>query len=316
MMNNRQILRAYSIKEVSQILNIPTGTIRQWEKDLNGLLKIPRTQQGARYYTENEIKLLNKVKEMREQNVPKGMIRTLLEKHLNQDLDPASEAFEAAPPSQPQQENTLQPAPVNELQPSNLEAFQQAMEAFKKDLLSEIKRDIKYEIKQSNHDLLDGMKNEISNSSLVTVREISKSIQRSNDKRKIEVEEISNAIVRASEKTSETFGTLSYDILKGSESTYERIAKRINANAKMAERDNQKLLEKVSKKVNEAKEEMKSVSQFFDVQQDYLIESINELKQSQEEVQKREEIFQEMISSYREVAATKKEKKKWWKPWS
>src|SRR6476659_3840087 len=82
-MNNKQIVRAYSINEVSQKLNIPTGTIRQWEKDLNGLLTIPRTQQGARYYTENEIKTLAKVKEMREQNVNKGMIRNLLGKYLN-----------------------------------------------------------------------------------------------------------------------------------------------------------------------------------------------------------------------------------------
>ncbi|WP_394239454.1 MerR family transcriptional regulator [Niallia oryzisoli] len=313
-MNNRQLLRAYSIKEVSEILNIPTGTIRQWEKDLNGLLKIPRTQQGARYYTENEIKILNKVKEMRDQNVPKGMIRSLLEKHLSQDSEPASESFEVT--VHPQPEQPVQSVPSNELQPSNLEAFQQAMETFKHDLLNEIKHEIKYEMKLSKNDIIDDMKNELSNSSLVTVKEISKSIQRSNDKRKAEVQEISNAIVRASEKTSETFGTLSYDILKGSESTYERISKRINATAKMAERDNQKLLDRVSKTVNEAKDEMRSVSQFFDVQQDYLIESINELKQSQEEVQKREEIFQEMISTYREVAATKKQQKKWWKPWS
>ncbi|WP_338449222.1 MerR family transcriptional regulator [Niallia oryzisoli] len=313
-MNNRQLLRAYSIKEVSQILNIPTGTIRQWEKDLNGLLKIPRTQQGARYYTEHEIKILNKVKEMREQNVPKGMIRTLLEKYLKQESEPASDTFEVA--FQPQTAQDIEPAPENELEPSNLEAFQKAMETFKQDLLNEIKHEIKYEMKRNKNDLLDDMKNELSNSSLVTVKEISKSIQRSNDRRKAEVEEITNAITRASEKTSETYGTLSYDILKGSESTYERIAKRINASTKMAERENQKLFETVSKKVNEAKDEMRNVSQFFDVQQDYLIESINELKQSQEEVQKREEIFQEMISTYREVAASKKQQKKWWKPWS
>ena len=81
-MNNSQILRAYSINEVSKKINIPTGTIRQWEKDLEGLLIIPRTKQGARYYTENEITLLNKIKEMREQNISKGMIRSLLEKHM------------------------------------------------------------------------------------------------------------------------------------------------------------------------------------------------------------------------------------------
>ncbi len=72
-MNNNKIVRAYSIKEVSQKLNIPTGTIRQWEKDLSGILDIPRTQQGARYYTGyREIKTLAKIKEMREQNIQRN----------------------------------------------------------------------------------------------------------------------------------------------------------------------------------------------------------------------------------------------------
>ena len=106
-MHNRQILRAYSIKEVSQRINTPTGTIRQWEKDLNGLLVIPRTQQGARYYTDNEIKMLKKIKEMREQNVSRGMIRSLLEKHLNPDSESDSDSFEMT--VQPAQEIPLEP---------------------------------------------------------------------------------------------------------------------------------------------------------------------------------------------------------------
>lgn len=92
-MNNRQILRAYSIKEVSKMINTPTGTIRQWEKDLDGLLVIPRTQQGARYYTDQEINILKKIKEMRNQNISKGMIRNLLEKHLKDEAgEPDSES--------------------------------------------------------------------------------------------------------------------------------------------------------------------------------------------------------------------------------
>ena len=91
-MNNKQIVRAYSIKEVSQKLNIPTGTIRQWEKDLSGILDIPRTQQGARYYTDHEIKTLAKIKEMREQNVSKGMIRSLLEKYLGKESETESDS--------------------------------------------------------------------------------------------------------------------------------------------------------------------------------------------------------------------------------
>src|SRR6476620_9765323 len=119
-MTNKQIVRAYSINEVSQKLNIPTGTIRQWEKDLNGLLAIPRTQQGARYYTEHEIKTLAKVKEMREQNVSKGMIRTLLEKYLNHHSEPHSESLEMA--IQPAAQAVSNEA-SKEIQTSNMDDF-------------------------------------------------------------------------------------------------------------------------------------------------------------------------------------------------
>lgn len=341
MMNNRQILRAYSIKEVSQMTNIPTGTIRQWEKDLDGLLVIPRTQQGARYYTDNEIKILNKVKEMRAQHVSKGMIRTLLEKYLNEDSTPSSKSFEmAVQPVQPVQEEK-ESQPSTDLQTNNMEAFYAAMETFKQDLLNEIK----HEIAINKSDLIDEMKNEFSSSSLVTVKEISKSLQRSNDKRKVEMHEITNTIMKASELTSETFITLSKDILNdseatyeklskdilkgseatyekiskdilnGSEATYEKLSKRINQSNKLAERDHKKELEKVSQTVMETKDEIRSVCEALDSQQDFLIESLNDLKQSQEEIRKREEVFQSMISSYREVATAKSTKKKWWKSW-
>ncbi len=309
-MNNRQIVRAYSIKEVSQKLNIPTGTIRQWEKDLSGILDIPRTQQGARYYTDHEIKTLAKIKEMREQNVSKGMIRSLLEKYLGKESetesDSHSESLELA--VHPAQEIANNPS--NEIQTSNMDDFHTAIALFKQDLLYEIKN----EILLGKKDLMDEIKNEFSTSSLQTVKELSKSIQRSNDKRKVEVLELSNTIMKASEQTSETFAALSNDLLRSSEVSYEQLSKQIDSSARVAERDSQKVFKKVAQTLSETKNEIRNVSQSFDAQQDYLIESINDLKQSQEEIRKREEIFQSMLSSYREVAAAKK--KKWWKIWS
>ena len=71
------------------------------------------------------------------------------------------------------------------------------------------------------------MKSEFSSSSLVTVKEISKSLQRSNDKRRVELHEITNTIMKASELTSETFITLSNDILNDSEATYEKLSKEL-----------------------------------------------------------------------------------------
>lgn len=307
-MNNKQIVLAYSINEVSQKLNIPTGTIRQWEKDLNGLLAIPRTQQGARYYTEHEIKTLTKVKEMREKNVSKGMIRTLLGKYLNHPSEPHTESLEL----------TLHPAQTvsdeasKKVQTSTMEEFNAAISLFKQDLLQEFKN----ELLLSKKELMDDIKSEFSTTSLHTIKELSKSIQRSNDRRKGEVLDLTNTIMKASEQTSETFETLSNDLLRSSEETYEQLSKQIHTTSKIAEKDSQKVFKKVAQTLIETKNEIRNTSQSFDDRQDYLMESINDLKQSQEEIRKREEIFQSMLASYREVAAAKNNKKKWWKIWS
>ncbi|WP_428911212.1 MerR family transcriptional regulator [Niallia sp. Krafla_26] len=314
-MNNRQILRAYSIKEVSKMINTPTGTIRQWEKDLEGLLVIPRTQQGARYYTDEEINILNKIKEMRSQNVSKGMIRSLLEKHLNGEGDepvsePSSEPLETS--NLPSQEVALAPVEqMKELQASNIAAFYTAMADFKQDLLTEFK----HELQMSKHELLDEVKNEVSNSTLITVKEISKSIQRSNDKQKANVHEISNMIMKASEHTSESIGTLSEEIVKGSEAAYDKLSDRLTETVKLTDRRNHKAIEKVANTLKETKEDMGNLSVELESKQKTILESIHELKESQEEIRKREEHFQTMIESYREVAATKRNRK-WWKIWS
>jgi DNA-binding transcriptional MerR regulator len=315
-MNNRQILRAYSINEVSKRINTPTGTIRQWEKDLEGLLVIPRTQQGARYYTDHEINILHKIKEMRSQNISKGMIRSLLETHLQKEKvdEPVSENSASEVTSETLKTTNL---PTKELalpsaqQEYNLEAFYSAMADFKQDLLLEFK----HEIQMGKHELMDEFKNEVSNSTLITVKEISKSIQRSNDKQKSNVHEISNMIMKASEHTSETFENLSESILKRSEDAYERMSERMVETAKLTDRKNHKAIEKVSITLNETKKEMDNLTQSLDFKQEAILDSIKEIKESQEEIKKREDQFQSMIESYREVAAAKKNRK-WWRIWS
>lgn len=317
-MNNRQILRAYSINEVSKRINTPSGTIRQWEKDLEGLLVIPRTQQGARYYTDNEINLLHKIKEMRSQNISKGMIRTLLEKHMQKEsLDnPVTEKQTSEADSKTLKTKNL---PTKELaiapvqQEYNLETFYTAMADFKQDLLLEFK----HEIQMGKHELMDEFKNEVSNSTLITVKEISKSIQRSNDKQKANVHEISNMIMKASEHTSETFESLSENILKGSEDAYDRLSERMEETVQLSDRKNHKAIEKVSTTLNETKTEMENLTKSLTIKQESILDSLNELKESQAEIKKREDQFQSMLESFREVAASKRNRnRKWWKIWS
>ena len=95
-MTDTQFMKAYTIKEVSKKINVPSGTIRQWEKDLGGLLIVPRTKQGARFYTDTEIELLMKIKHMRDKNLSKEMIRDLLHRHMDNESQSSSEPFTAS----------------------------------------------------------------------------------------------------------------------------------------------------------------------------------------------------------------------------
>jgi DNA-binding transcriptional MerR regulator len=324
-MSNQKMMRAYSINEVSEQLNVPTGTIRQWEKDLQGLLIIPRTKQGARFYTDYEIALLDKIKEMRSQNLHKGMIRSLLEKYLNPTSEAASESFETNVPAVTPF-STQEPGGVEE---KPLEEMGLSIEAFKQELLSEIKK----EINSSKKEMIDEIKNELFTQSLHTVQEVSKSIQRSNDKRKGEVQFLTDTIHQVSEQTSEGFETLSNEIakssqgtserfealttslVKASEGSFEKLSKQLKESSKMTSTVNKHSFEHVTRTVEDVKNSLTVMAKSMEKEQTQLLKTMEEFKESQVKIQEREEMFQQMVSGLREVAAARNEKKQWWKFW-
>ena len=59
----------FSILEVSEKLNIPTHTLRFWEKELNGLLAPLRTNGGQRRYTTENLLLLEEIKKCRDEGL-------------------------------------------------------------------------------------------------------------------------------------------------------------------------------------------------------------------------------------------------------
>jgi DNA-binding transcriptional MerR regulator len=56
----------FSILKVSEKLDIPTHTLRFWEKELNGLLAPLRTNGGQRRYTTENVLLLEEIKRCRD----------------------------------------------------------------------------------------------------------------------------------------------------------------------------------------------------------------------------------------------------------
>ena len=290
-MKDNQILRAYSIKEVSRRINVPAGTIRQWEKDLNGILIIPRSKQGARFYTEVEIAILKRIKEMRDKNLSKEIIKDMLQKHLNQEKQPVSE-----PPSE-RSETSL--AVVEKPAEPKMEEFLVAMDDYKNRLIKEMSA----ELRNNRHLVIEEVKKEISQGSLDTIKGLSKTIQRSNIKTNGELRKLSLNVSKASERTSETFGALTTSIAKSSEGAFESFSKRISEAAADGYRD---LLADLSASVTEAQQEIKNVSEaMYQDREQYFETMNNELDQYRSDIRQREEAFKQMVMSFRDAAPTK-----------
>lgn len=73
-------MKAYSIKEVSELTGISQGTIRQWDNDFKDVFFIPRDEKNARYFTDIEIEGLKNIKAMRDKNLSIEVIKDLLKK--------------------------------------------------------------------------------------------------------------------------------------------------------------------------------------------------------------------------------------------
>lgn len=57
----------YMISEASKRVNVETHVLRHWEDELG--LEIGRTEMGHRYYTEDDVRLFNCIKELKEQGM-------------------------------------------------------------------------------------------------------------------------------------------------------------------------------------------------------------------------------------------------------
>ena len=57
----------YMISEAAKQVNMETHVLRHWEEELG--LEIGRTEMGHRYYTEEDIRLFNCIKELKEQGM-------------------------------------------------------------------------------------------------------------------------------------------------------------------------------------------------------------------------------------------------------
>ncbi|WP_100408490.1 MerR family transcriptional regulator [Bacillus solitudinis] len=150
-----EFLEAYMIKEVSEMIGVPVGTLRQWESDFKGIIEIPRDSKGARYYTDFEIETLKHIKIMRDRKLSKDVIRELLEKKGKvKGVDSISLIPQPYVPQMKQSEavETLQ----------SIKEMMSGFEEFKGSLIKELREEIRQEVRK---DIIEEVCKEIASSS-------------------------------------------------------------------------------------------------------------------------------------------------------
>ncbi|MGN0395284.1 MAG: helix-turn-helix domain-containing protein [Coprococcus sp.] len=85
-------MKTYSIKEAAKLTGVEPHVLRYWEEELD--IKIKRNDMGHRYYEEQDIKILQKVKLLKDKGIQLKAIHDLVKK-MYDIMDNREQVFEA-----------------------------------------------------------------------------------------------------------------------------------------------------------------------------------------------------------------------------
>jgi DNA-binding transcriptional MerR regulator len=302
-MNNRKLdrrdlntMKTFTLKEVSKKINVKPATLRKWEEELKEILEIPRTKQGARIYSQVELDLLLEIKQMYENKQTTSMI---LQSFQTKEEPENSEITEPSAPSLPMISESFPEVTNEEIAIKNTDEFFDAMDSYKQTFLSEVKDEIRSVLRK---EVVEEVKKEISKGTFYTVKSLSDSIYKSSANTKAEIEELSEHLEKTAEQTTERLHYLSKSIANASHETSEEIytlSKQLSDST-----------EELAHYVDITNTEILSLSEVIEKDRE---ERVKELDQFRQDVTQREAAFQDLLTSFRDVAAAKE--KKWWKFW-
>ena len=117
----------YMISEASKRVNVEAHVMRHWEEELG--LNIGRTEMGHRYYTEEDVRLFNCIKQLKEQGMLLKELKTLI---------PDMIETRAKLKKQKQEEIKKEESPLTELQQALLENNHVLQEAITQSVIKEM----------------------------------------------------------------------------------------------------------------------------------------------------------------------------------
>ena len=77
-LNMSKVMHNLTIKQVSEITDIPPYTLRFWEKEFQDILTPSRTNGGQRRYNEKDISVIKNIKLLKEQGIQLSRIKEKL----------------------------------------------------------------------------------------------------------------------------------------------------------------------------------------------------------------------------------------------
>ncbi|MDQ0976441.1 DNA-binding transcriptional MerR regulator [Neobacillus niacini] len=311
-------MKTFTLKEVSKKINVKPATLKKWEDDLEEYLEIPRTKQGARIYSQVEIDLLLEIKQMYENKLSTSMILHLLrggtddleEEITEHEADESSLQIEEMSEAEEEiSEHSAQelaivshegtPMSDEEIAIKNADEFFVAMDNYKQNFLNDVKEEIRNVLRK---EVVDEVKKEIASGANFTVNSLSESINQSTASTKAGIEELSDHLEKSAEQTTERLLYLSKSIVNASHETSEEIytlSKQLSQST-----------EELAHYVDITNTEIFNLSEAIEIDR---LERGKERDQFRHEITQREAAFQDLLTSFRDVAAAKE--KKWWKFW-
>jgi DNA-binding transcriptional MerR regulator len=289
-------MRTFTLKEVSKKINVKPATLKKWEKELEEYLDIPRSRQGARIYSQVELDLLLDIKQMYDNKVSTEMI---LQNLRTKDEPVENEISEPPASSLPMVSEAMPEVTNEEIAIKNADQFFDAMDNYKQTFLSEVKDEIRSVLRK---EVVEEVKKEISKGTFYTVKSISDSIYKTSATTKAEIEELSEHIEKTAEQTTERLHYLSKSIVNASHETSEEI---YTLSKQLSEST-----EELAHYVDITNTEIVSLSEVIEKDRE---DRGKEREQFRQEITQREAAFQDLLTSFRDVAAARE--KKWWKFW-
>lgn len=313
--------KALTMKEVSKMIHVPLGTIKQWEKEFGDFLLIPRTKGGARLFSEKEMDILFKIKQYRQENKKIAEIKSNLQSQTNPPQTIVENSFTII-------EKEISSPKLTEESSLNPEKVFLAMETYKQNVIEEVKEEIRKVVRK---EIIEDVKKEISKGTYQTVKSLSNSIYKATEKTIDEIHELTKTTADAHENTINSIEKLSDQFLQVSNETSQdltSISNQISLSTietskelSVISKDTSKELSSLSKNISKTSSEF---AQYLNITNHNIyslnkeitkerVKGMEEREQFRQEIIQRESAFQDMLISFREAAAEKE--KKWWHFW-